>query len=98
MKQLLIPFVRAADDAALDKPTGNIGSSGNVLANTLKPSDLVAKLKLVLPEEGRGKDGLLQGIESILKYSVNTWDQGFLDKLFASNTPVRLCFPIPLTV
>jgi glutamate decarboxylase len=58
------------------------------LIDSKKPSDLVARLKFLLPEEGLGKDGLLQGIERLLKYSVNTWDQGFMDKLYASNTPV----------
>jgi glutamate decarboxylase len=38
-----------------------------------------------LPEkDGLGKDGLLDAIQQVLKYSVNTWDQGFLDKLYAS--------------
>jgi len=27
-------------------------------------------------------------VETILKYSVNTWDQGFLDKLYASTNAV----------
>lgn len=38
--------------------------------------------------EGKGKQGLLQVVENVLKYSVNTWDQGFLDKLYATtNAP-----------
>lgn len=56
--------------------------------DTHKPAELAAKLKFILPDEGQGKDGLLDGIQKVLKYSVNTWDQGFLDKLYASNTPV----------
>ena len=43
-----------------------------------------------MPEEGKGKEGLLDSIQKILQYSVNTWEQGFMDKLFASNTPVRI--------
>lgn len=64
------------------------GEPQNVLIDSKKPSELVAKLKFLLPEEGLGKDGLLQSIEKLLKYSVNTWDQGFMDKLYASTTPV----------
>lgn len=64
------------------------GEPQNVLINSQKPSELVAKLKFLLPEEGLGKDGLLQSIDKLLKYSVNTWDQGFMDKLYASTTPV----------
>jgi len=41
-----------------------------------------------LPVEGKGKEGLLQTVEQVLKYSVNTWDQGFLDKLYASTNAV----------
>jgi glutamate decarboxylase len=41
-----------------------------------------------LPGNGRGKEGLLTTIEQLLKYSVNTWDQGFLDKLYASTNAV----------
>ena len=41
-----------------------------------------------LPENGTGKDGLLETIEQVLKYSVNTWDQGFMDKLYASTNAV----------
>jgi glutamate decarboxylase len=42
-----------------------------------------------LPGDGRGKDGLLATVDQVLKYSVNTWDQGFLDKLYASTNAVR---------
>jgi hypothetical protein len=30
-------------------------------------------------------------VDTILKYSVNTWDQGFLDKLYASTNAVSTC-------
>ena len=47
------------------------------------------QLALSLPEkDGRGRDGLLETIQQVLKYSVNTWDQGFLDKLYASTNAV----------
>lgn len=56
-----------------------------------------------LPDSaGRGKDGLLDAVRDVLQYSVNTWDQGFLDKLYSSTNAVsflifflvmlRLCF------
>ncbi|KAM0262491.1 hypothetical protein ACHAQJ_001745 [Trichoderma viride] len=95
VQQLIIPFIKAADDAAAHRATGNLGLNANgephnVLIDSKKPSDLVARLKFLLPEEGLGKDGLLQNIERLLKYSVNTWDQGFMDKLYASTTPVHV--------
>jgi len=54
-----------------------------------KPQKLVELLKFELPGEGKGKTGLLETVEQVLKYSVNTWDQGFLDKLYASTNAVR---------
>jgi len=46
--------------------------------------------ELKINEDAGGKDGLMGVVESILKYSVNTWDQGFLDKLYASTNAVSL--------
>ena len=37
-----------------------------------------------LPTLGLGAPGLLQAVENTLRYSVNTFDRGFLDKLYAS--------------
>ena len=36
-------------------------------------------------------------VEKVLRYSVNTWDQGFLDKLYASITPVGLASDLVLS-
>jgi hypothetical protein len=47
-------------------------------------------MKFELPGNGKGKEGLLATVEQVLKYSVNTWDQGFLDKLYSSTNAVRL--------
>ncbi|OAA73325.1 Pyridoxal phosphate-dependent decarboxylase [Cordyceps fumosorosea ARSEF 2679] len=99
VQQLILPFVRAADDAAAEKPTGAIPKGRpNVLVQTTAPAELAAKLDLVLPAEGQGADGLLLMIRRILDYSVNTWDQGFLDKLYASNTPVGVISDIILSI
>ena len=37
-----------------------------------------------LPESGQGSQGLLDAISTTMHYSVNTWDPGFMDKLYAS--------------
>ncbi|KAM0525451.1 hypothetical protein ACHAPE_000156 [Trichoderma viride] len=103
VQQLIIPFIKAADDAAAHRASGNLGLDANgeprnVLIDSQKPSELVAKLKFLLPEEGLGKDGLLQSIDKLLQYSVNTWDQGFMDKLYASTTPVGVIADLILSV
>ncbi|KAH7322876.1 putative glutamate decarboxylase [Stachybotrys elegans] len=95
VRELIIPFIRAADEEAVRKESGDIvtesgGASRNVLVDCHAPAQLAAKMQLVLPDEGQGKQGLLQLIQNILQYSVNTWDQGFLDKLYSSNTPAHV--------
>lgn len=61
------------------------------LVDVYSPQELAPILKLNLPDgEGIGKDGLMQLIQQTLDYSVNTWDQGFMDKLYNSTNAVRL--------
>lgn len=61
----------------------------NALVDAKRPQELVQALALDLPEgAGRGEEGLLETIRGVLKYSVNTWDQGFMDKLYASTNAV----------
>ncbi|OLN89253.1 Glutamate decarboxylase 1 [Colletotrichum chlorophyti] len=87
VKGLIVPYIKAADDAATQKVNGNTsvnieGVPSNVLVDTQKPETLVEKLKVSLPEgHGLGKEGLLDAVQKVLRYSVNTWDQGFMDKL-----------------
>ncbi|KFY93230.1 hypothetical protein V500_03843 [Pseudogymnoascus sp. VKM F-4518 (FW-2643)] len=90
VQELIIPFIRRADEEAAVKYTGygESGSSGTALVESHKPAELVKLLNLQLPETGGGKTALLDVIQQVLKYSVNTWDQGFLDKLYASTNPV----------
>ena len=45
-----------------------------------------------------GKAGLLDLVERTLQYSVNTWDQGFMDKLYASTNPVGVISELVLGV
>ncbi|KAJ6785541.1 hypothetical protein PWT90_10478 [Aphanocladium album] len=94
VKDLIIPYVKAADDNASKKHTGRLPRDAadrpyNVLVEALPPRELVERMQFTLPAgEGAGKEGLLDSIQDILKYSVNTWDQGWMDKLTASTNPV----------
>lgn len=61
--------------------------------------------KIFTSEEGifeRGlkndHDLLFHHIDNVLKYSVNTWNPGFLDKLYASNNPIGVISDIILSV
>lgn len=53
-----------------------------------------------LLEDGiRGNNAeLFRHIDNVLKYSVNTWNPGFLDKLYASNNPIGVVSDILLSV
>jgi glutamate decarboxylase len=89
-----LPFICSADEDATAKQTGHGlsvpgGGPRTTLVEYHKPEKLVKLLDFQPPyEQGRGKDGLLELVEKILKYSVNTWDQGFLDKLYSSTNAV----------
>ncbi|KAI1305138.1 glutamate decarboxylase [Xylaria venustula] len=102
VKSLIVPYIRAADEAAPLRAEGHIGhgpSSRNVLVDSYHPEDLVKRLQFSLPDrQGRGKDGLLDTIQDVLKYSVNTWDQGFLDKLYSSTNAVGVISELLLSV
>ncbi|KAF7547611.1 hypothetical protein G7Z17_g7601 [Cylindrodendrum hubeiense] len=103
VRGLIIPFIQAADDAALERATGNTipdesGRVNNVLVDFKTPQELVQKMKFSLPNEGQGKEGLLEAIQQVLQYSVNTWDQGFLDKLYASTNAVGVVSDMVLSV
>jgi glutamate decarboxylase len=54
------------------------------------PQKLRSLMDFQLPGDGKGKKGLLEVVEKVLKFSVNTWDQGFLDKLYASTNAVSV--------
>ena len=101
--------MRAADAAAPERASGRItdpSASHTALVEPLEPAALIEKLRFSLPDgegegpgEGKnapGRDRLLDLVRDVLRYSVNTWDQGFLDKLYSSTNPVRgphLLFP-----
>ena len=97
-----MPFVRAADEDALSKSEGHgLQQPGKgrrtVLVEHHPPKKLQSLLNVDLPDHGRGREGLLQAVQQVLKYSVNTWDQGFMDKLYASITPVGLAAELLLS-
>ncbi|KAG2736443.1 hypothetical protein G9P44_000533 [Scheffersomyces stipitis] len=45
-----------------------------------------------------GSDKLFEVIDKVLEYSVNTWNPGFLDKLYASNNPIGVVSDIILSM
>ncbi|KAI4711401.1 hypothetical protein J4E89_003966 [Alternaria sp. Ai002NY15] len=105
MQELIIPFIRSADEDAASKHTGHGlkiegGGPRTALVEHHPPKKLESILKeeLEIDDGKTGKDGLVKLVESILKYSVNTWDQGFLDKLYASTNAVGVVSELVLAV
>ncbi|KAI7778462.1 hypothetical protein LA080_002066 [Diaporthe eres] len=100
VQSLLLPFIKAADDAAPERAAGATGTSQpSVLVDPQLPKVLVGKMAFSLPgNQGKGHHGLLETIQNLLKYSVNTWDQGFLDKLYASTNAVGVVSELVLSV
>ncbi|KAI9773949.1 MAG: hypothetical protein M1835_006097 [Candelina submexicana] len=103
VQQLLIPFIRHADEDAERKSSGHgLATGGGGPRTTLvehhKPNKLVQLLNFDLPDIGKGKEGLLESIKNLLQYSVNTWDLGFLDKLYASTNAVGVASELVLAV
>ncbi|ETS75455.1 hypothetical protein PFICI_12399 [Pestalotiopsis fici W106-1] len=100
VKGLLISYIRAADEAAPVRAQGGDASAqASVLVEPHAPKALVEKMAFSLPQQsGKGKDGLLETIKDVLKYSVNTWDQGFLDKLYSSTNPVGVISELVLSI
>ncbi|KAJ0424204.1 hypothetical protein BJY00DRAFT_299349 [Aspergillus carlsbadensis] len=100
VEDLLIPFIRSADQHTLCAKAQTNGASksngvngdhtivGESLVNYKRPEELQDILHLSLPQQGTGQEGLIEILRKVLQYSVNTWHQGFLDKLYAStNAP-----------
>lgn len=68
------------------------------LVTPLGPYELIDRLGFALPEEGLGKQGLVDILRTILKYSVNTWHQGFMHKLYATTNPIGVVSELILAV
>ncbi|GAB7361328.1 hypothetical protein MBLNU230_g1384t1 [Neophaeotheca triangularis] len=110
VQQLLIPFIRRADeDAAVKHTSHGLQIPGaaprSVLVEHHPPQKLdsilaaaIAPLDDLTTVEPQGKPGLLAAIEQVLHHSVNTWDQGFLDKLYAATTPTGVVADLVLSV
>jgi len=92
---LILPFIQAADsDNSRTEESPGLAASGAALKKgplfrRLSPAELSSVLNLQLPNHGTGEEGMIDLVKKILQYSVNTWDQGFMDKLYSSTNPVR---------
>ncbi|CAK7197821.1 Glutamate decarboxylase 2 [Sporothrix eucalyptigena] len=106
VKALVVPFVKDADDAFEERAQGGPAGASTAdlpvrtaLVESLTPQQLIPRLDLQLPQgEGGGRAAALALVQRVLQLSVNTWDQGFLDKLYSSTTPVGVAAELLLAV
>lgn len=89
-------FIAQADPVHSLSP-GEIGSD-SLLIDPHSPRELQHLLNFSLPEKGRGKPGLMDVVDRLLRYSVNTWDQGFMHKLSGSTNAVGVVSELILAV
>ncbi|EER26342.1 hypothetical protein D8B26_003295 [Coccidioides posadasii str. Silveira] len=92
VQERILQFIQSADRGSkaiiAHDPSDETDPFFSGLLNLKRPSELQQELQVDFPDSGQGADGLLQILDRILQYSVNTWHQGFLDKLYAStNAP-----------
>ena len=95
---MIIPHIQRADDDSASKSNHTPSSARPVVLDYHSPKELEGILDLKLDDVGVGQAGLLDLVERTLHYSVNTWDQGFMDKLYASTNPVGVISELVLGV
>lgn len=95
VQSLIIPFVASADSSAADRASALPLPETTPVA-PVDPTSLTSALALELPVTGSRTAGVLALITRILSNSVNTWDQGYLDKLCASTDAVGLASELVL--
>lgn len=98
LKPQIIEYVRKADPNSSDYDPTSLGKY-------YEPAYL--KSQFLLNEQGEERDlknpienhqQLFDIITKVLEYSVNTWNPGFLDKLYASNQPIGVVSDLILSL
>lgn len=102
LTEIIHPFIEAADRDAKSKSEGHGlaipgGGPRTALVEQHPPAKLDSLLDLKLPDTSVGMDGLIAICNQIMQYSVNTWDQGFMDKLYASTNAVGIASDLLLS-
>lgn len=88
VKGSLLDHVAQADASNTARRLGR-GNGLTTQTPALLPPNIVSqRVGLNLAEKPQGKDGLIQLVDRILQFSVNTWDHGFMHKLYSGTNPV----------
>ncbi|EGC43747.1 glutamate decarboxylase [Histoplasma capsulatum var. duboisii H88] len=89
VQERIVAFIQSADQYDFSSAKVEDASArSSALVQSMRPEELQAALNLEIPSSGQGQNGFLRILDQVLEYSVNTWHQGFLDKLYSStNAP-----------
>lgn len=100
VQPLLVDFIAKADRAGSQSRVGGLAptSSQNFLLDHVEPRELQRTVLQDLPKIGKGQAGVVEILQHILRYSTNTWHQGFMDKLYGSTNPVGVATELILAV
>ncbi|OMJ21372.1 Acidic amino acid decarboxylase GADL1 [Smittium culicis] len=64
----------------------------------LKPEQLIDLISPEPPLQGKGEQGIIADIQNILKYSPNTWNPGFMHKLYSSTSAIGVVGELVATI
>lgn len=97
IKPKILEYIARADPNSKTYDVASLGTyhEPSALKQVLTPED-----EEVLLQQGIKGDTtkLFEKIDQVLNYSVNTWNPGFLDKLYASNNPIGVVSDLILSV
>jgi glutamate decarboxylase len=85
----LLDFIASADDVNASRISISAEEAPSLqLAALRDPAYVSACLKMAFKEQGGGVDGVEDLVQRVLDVSVNTWDHGFMHKLYGgTNAP-----------
>ncbi|KAI9472389.1 MAG: pyridoxal phosphate-dependent transferase [Benjaminiella poitrasii] len=86
MQEMIIDFVKEGQKEALP------------VVNYKSPEELYETFDFKLPKSGAGIEGTFELIQSTMKYSVNSWNPRFMDKLYAGTNPIGVISELLLAV
>lgn len=91
----ILSYVGSGEVGSAEYEQGTLGSyhEPQVLKEIFTGADGISEKGLQHDQES-----LMRNIDNVLKYSVNTWNPGFLDKLYASNNPIGVVGDIILSL
>ncbi|KAL9553697.1 hypothetical protein MBANPS3_003174 [Mucor bainieri] len=86
MQEMVVQYVRQGQDET------------QPVVSFQDPEQLYKAMDFSLPTQGAGIDGTFELIKSTLKYSVNSWNPRFMDKLYAGTNPIGVISELLLAV